>query len=59
MDTLQNSLGCDSFVVLDLQFAQPDTQRINTAICNGSSYAFNGQNLTQPGVYQSTLTNSR
>ncbi|MEY4851930.1 MAG: hypothetical protein RIS99_325, partial [Bacteroidota bacterium] len=59
VDTLLGSLGCDSFVVLDLQFAQPDTQRINTAICNGSSYAFNGQNLTQSGVYQSILTNSQ
>ena len=59
VDTLRGSLGCDSFVVLDLQFAQPDTQRISTAICNGSSYAFNGQNLTQPGVYQSILTNSQ
>lgn len=57
VDTLPNSLGCDSVVTLDLQFAQPDTQRISASICQGSSYAFNGQNLNQSGVYQAVLTN--
>ncbi len=59
VDTLQNFSGCDSVVSLDLQFAQPDTQRISASICQGSSYSFNGQNLNQSGVYQAVLTNSK
>jgi hypothetical protein len=59
VDTLQNFSGCDSVVSLDLQFAQPDTQRISASICQGSSYSFNGQNLNQSGVDQAVLTNSK
>ncbi|MFY8132266.1 MAG: hypothetical protein ACOVOL_03455, partial [Bacteroidia bacterium] len=57
VDTLQNSLGCDSVVTIDLQFAQPDTQRLSVSICTGSTYFFNGQNLNSSGTYQANLTN--
>ncbi|MCO5279621.1 MAG: hypothetical protein M9931_01040 [Chitinophagales bacterium] len=31
---------------------------INQSICTGQSYSFNGQTLTQQGIYFDTLTNA-
>ncbi|MFN8284578.1 MAG: gliding motility-associated C-terminal domain-containing protein [Chitinophagales bacterium] len=54
-DTLVTSLGCDSFVVLTLSINPTPTTNLNQAICNGTSYPFNGQNISVPGVYIDTL----
>ena len=56
-DTLTNSSGCDSVVTLNLTVRPASTGTISRTITTGSSYLFNGVNLTQPGTYKDTLTN--
>ncbi|MFN8281737.1 MAG: gliding motility-associated C-terminal domain-containing protein [Chitinophagales bacterium] len=57
-DTLTTSLGCDSFVVLTVTVKPTPTTSIAQSICQGSSVAFNGLNITTSGVYRDTLTTS-
>jgi hypothetical protein len=52
-DTIHSSVGCDSFITLNLQFFY-NTKNIQTQICQGSSYNFLGSILTQSGNYQDT-----
>ncbi len=51
VDTLQNLLGCDSIVTLQLSLVQPNSSSISASICDGDTYVFNGQNLTISGQY--------
>lgn len=51
VDTLQNLLGCDSIVTLQLSIVQPNASSISASICAGDTYVFNGQNLTISGQY--------
>ncbi|MEM9917175.1 MAG: gliding motility-associated C-terminal domain-containing protein, partial [Bacteroidota bacterium] len=55
LDTLQTQGGCDS--VLELSLSVVDTVRtsLSEQICVGSSFAFNGELLTQSGIYLDTL----
>ncbi len=61
-ETLTNSVGCDSVITLNLTIEktpEPCTAKystLNIEICQGTSYEFNGQNLTQADTYQATLT---
>ncbi len=57
-DTLTTSLGCDSFIVLAVTIKPTPTTNIAQSICQGSSIAFNGLNITTTGVYRDTLTTS-
>jgi gliding motility-associated-like protein len=58
-DTLINSIGCDSFLYLNL-FVKPTTSSSrNITICANQSYFFKGQSRTTPGVYYDTIPNSR
>ncbi len=57
-DTLQSALGCDSFVTLNLAVNSFVTGTVTASICQGQSYAFNGQQLTQGGQYNDILTSS-
>jgi len=52
---LASTNGCDSTIVLDLAVLPKLTTALNATICAGGSYAFNGQNLTAPGVYTAQL----
>jgi hypothetical protein len=54
-DTLVNAAGCDSILTLNLTVNTTIGSAYSQAICNGSSYPFNGQQLTQAGVYYDTL----
>ncbi len=56
-DTLTTVYGCDSFVQLSLSYFPPDVFSYTHAVCNGSSYNFNGQQLNNAGLYTDTLTN--
>ena len=58
LDTFVNSLGCDSVLTLNLTVQPLSTGSINSSICNGASYNFNGVSITSTGVYKDTLTNS-
>ncbi len=48
--------GCDSNVTLHLTVLLPVADSTTAAICAGSSYPFNGRNITTAGVYTDTLT---
>jgi hypothetical protein len=56
-DTLQTANGCDSVVTLHLTVATILAGSISETICSGSSFAFNGQLLTQSGAYTDTIQN--
>lgn len=51
-DTLQNALGCDSVVTLNLTVTPAITNTINPVICQGNSYNFGGTVYTtsQSGI---------
>ena len=57
-DTLVNANGCDSIITLTLTVKANSASTINTSICNGSTYNFNGQQISQGGTYKDTLSNS-
>lgn len=58
VDTLQAVNGCDS-VVTSVVFILPEVvTNLQATICQGGSYAFNGNNYTTEGVYTKTLTTS-
>jgi hypothetical protein len=54
-DTLQTTLGCDSFITLNLTVNSFVSGSISQSICQGQSFTFNGQQLTQAGQYLDTL----
>ena len=55
-DTLTTQSGCDSVSVLHLAINSIIPITVNATICSGSTFPFNGQNLTTPGTYTDTLT---
>ena len=59
-DTLQTVNQTDSFIVLDLIVLDTSQTLIDTSICHGTTYSFNGQNLASTGIYRDTFatTNS-
>ncbi|MFN8284575.1 MAG: gliding motility-associated C-terminal domain-containing protein [Chitinophagales bacterium] len=54
-DTVTNSSGCDSIIVLTLVVNPSKTTNTTRNICQGQSTGFNGQTLTQAGTYRDTL----
>ncbi len=56
--TLTGSHGCDSTIALALSIFPTSAYTYNTAICNGSSFNFNGRTLTTAGIYTDTLSNT-
>ncbi len=54
-DTLVNAAGCDSIVTLNLTVNTAQGSSYSQTICNGGSYLFNGQQLTQAGIYHDTI----
>ena len=55
IDTLQNILGCDSIVTLQLSLVQPSSSSISASVCAGDTYDFNGQSLSVSGQYSVTI----
>jgi gliding motility-associated-like protein len=58
LDTLVNSVGCDSVVTLNLVMLSTSTGSIAASICSGTSYLFNGINRFTAGLYLDTFVNS-
>ncbi|HLP50632.1 MAG TPA: T9SS type A sorting domain-containing protein [Chitinophagales bacterium] len=54
-DTLVNAVGCDSVITLNLTVSPALTGDFSETICNGSSYTFFAQTLTQSGNYTETV----
>jgi Secretion system C-terminal sorting domain len=57
-DTLINSLGCDSIVILTLVVRSVTTTSLVASICSNEVYNFNGRTLTTSGIYVDTLQNA-
>ena len=56
--TLQSQVtGCDSVIHLTLNVAAVTTKNVGKAICEGDSYDFAGQTLSEAGIYYDTLRN--
>jgi len=55
VDTLAAITGCDSVLVLDLTVHPYYTENFSAAICEGEAYLFNGEILTETGIYSDTL----
>ena len=55
VDTLQTSLGCDSFVVTILKVNNSGTYDNVQVICAGSSYSVGTHTYTTTGTYRDTL----
>jgi uncharacterized repeat protein (TIGR01451 family) len=43
--------GCDSTITVQLELVDSFDIHLNESICEGDSYLFDGQSLTQPGAY--------
>jgi hypothetical protein len=56
--TIPSANGCDSTITTNLTELPALTGNISTAICSGSIYDFNGQQITQQGTYYDTLTSA-
>jgi gliding motility-associated-like protein len=53
--TLQSVYGCDSIATLNLTLNPLPNTILNEAICQGSTYSFNGQNIGVAGQYTQVL----
>jgi gliding motility-associated-like protein len=58
-DTLINSKGCDSFLVLHLAVNEATRKDSFRTICKNQFVVFNGSSLNTSGVYRDTLVNSK
>ena len=52
---LQNQYGCDSTITLTLTVNPTYAPVFDVVICEGESYAFNGQSYTEAGTYTASL----
>ena len=55
---LTSATGCDSVAILKLSVKQPSASRIDTSICKGSVYLFNGIPYDSTGIYVQHLSNA-
>lgn len=53
-----SSAGCDSTITVIVELAQTYTEQASATICEGESYMFGDQLLTQTNTYMNTLTSS-
>jgi len=53
---LVNSDGCDSLVILNLNPSTGVSTEFEDFICENGAYDFNGEVLTEPGIYTAMLT---
>jgi gliding motility-associated-like protein len=56
--TLQNSVGCDSVITLDLTILESDSIAQNQLACDSYVWPVNNQNYTNSGVYVETFNKS-
>ena len=55
VDSLTAAGGCDSTVTLNLKVLPVPTTHLEAGICTGSEYVFQGETLTESGVYTAQL----
>jgi len=54
-DTTTNDIGCDSIIFFQLNVGSYSYSNIQDKVCQGNSYNFNGQNITNAGNYADTV----
>jgi gliding motility-associated-like protein len=54
---LQTINGCDSIITLNLVVNPTNTSSLIASICQGETYPFFGNNLSNPGIYSQQLQN--
>jgi len=47
----QSAQGCDSTINLQLQVLQPDTTGFSILLCEGESFQYGNESLSEPGTY--------
>ena len=52
---LDNALGCDSTIFLEIQFLEVTTETVNAEICEGETFELNGESYTMDGTFQQML----
>lgn len=57
-DTFISSVGCDSFILLNLTVKSHTNYSYTHSICPNQSYYFDGQNRTTKGTYTQIISNS-
>ncbi|MDZ4705101.1 MAG: hypothetical protein SH848_14300, partial [Saprospiraceae bacterium] len=55
---LQNQSGCDSIVTLTLTALETSETLVEATICIGETYAFEGQDFSETGIYSTTYPNA-
>ncbi len=53
---LETNTGCDSTVTINLTVQEDARETIQVTLCEGETYQFGDQMLTEPGTYMETLT---
>ncbi|MCB0686425.1 MAG: gliding motility-associated C-terminal domain-containing protein, partial [Saprospiraceae bacterium] len=56
--TLQSSAGCDSVINLTLQIVDQIQETLSVSLCEGASYTFGSETLSESGTYRDTLLSS-
>lgn len=51
VDTIRNTLSCDSIKTLDINFVDTIFQRVDSSICEGNWISYNNQKLDKAGLY--------
>jgi hypothetical protein len=59
VDTIQNTLGCDSILNTTLQVILPLYQNLSVSICEGDSFFVGGSYQSLAGTYNDTLQSSQ
>ncbi len=52
---LKNQSGCDSILTVNLDYLKKQNTTFQREICHGSSYTFNGKEISVSGIYSDTL----
>ncbi|MCB0667015.1 MAG: gliding motility-associated C-terminal domain-containing protein, partial [Saprospiraceae bacterium] len=58
IDSLQSQFGCDSILGISIEVLEIRFSEISASICDDITYDFNGETLSEAGVYVDTLTSS-
>ena len=58
LNHLLNQNGCDSIVLVNLEFLDSPSERIEMQLCEGEFYEWNGGKYSVSGIYSDTLQSS-
>lgn len=56
--TVSSAAGCTAVASKSVDVKQPSSETLFRSICSSGSFFFNGQNITQQGLYKDTLVNA-